>query len=112
MPLNRKRACRHPCPEEADVTNVNTTVAITVAIPMLPSSISDMTIRRRTGWLTTDSASLVVKPAPVKAERTWKRTASRDNPVAIKAMAAMRVIISDKATMTNNDIRGNIVIAY
>ena len=43
----------------------------------------------------------------MKTERAWKRAASRDNPVAIKAMAAMRVIINDNATITNNDIIAN-----
>ena len=36
---------------------------------MFPASMSQATMRRRTGWLTTFSASLVVKPAPVNAER-------------------------------------------
>ena len=39
------------------------------AIPALPSSMSRRMIRRRTGWLTTFSASSVVKPTPVNAER-------------------------------------------
>ncbi len=39
------------------------------------------TMRRRTGWSTTLSASLVVKPAPVNAERAWKRATSRPIPV-------------------------------
>ncbi|MET8453821.1 hypothetical protein [Streptomyces sp. NPDC005209] len=43
--------------------------ATTVAAPALPSSISIVAIRRRTGWLTMLSASVVVKPTPVKAER-------------------------------------------
>jgi hypothetical protein len=37
-------------------------------------------IRRRSGWFTTVSYSDVVKPAPVKAERAWKRATSSGNP--------------------------------
>ncbi len=37
--------------------------------PAPPRSISAMTIRRRTGWPTTASDSLVVKPVPESAER-------------------------------------------
>jgi hypothetical protein len=37
--------------------------------PALRAVISNMMIRRRTGCDTTVSASLVVKPVPVKAER-------------------------------------------
>ena len=40
-----------------------------VTKPALRATIRVMMIRRRTGWSTTFSASLVVKPVPVKAER-------------------------------------------
>jgi hypothetical protein len=53
-------------------------------------------MRRRTGWLTTCSASLVVKPTPVSAERAWNLADSRDKPVRVKATVAMRLISSDK----------------
>jgi hypothetical protein len=35
-----------------------------------------ITTRRRTGWVTTASASLVVNPVPDSADRDWKRAAS------------------------------------
>ena len=41
------------------------TVPATVATPTFPSSIRIIAIRRRTGWFTTLSASLVVYPTPV-----------------------------------------------
>jgi hypothetical protein len=37
-----------------------------------------MRIRRRTGWETRLSDSLVVKPTPVNAERAWKRGLARE----------------------------------
>lgn len=39
-----------------------------VTIPALPSNMSSKSIRRRKGWLTTFSDSLVVKPTPVNAD--------------------------------------------
>ena len=37
------------------------------------------------------SASLVVKPTPVNAERAWNRAASLESPVRVNARAATRV---------------------
>ena len=54
-----------------------------------------MMMRRLTGWRTTLSDSVVVKPAPLKAERAWKRAASRDMPVAVNAIVAARVTTSE-----------------
>ena len=39
-----------------------------------------MTMRRRTGWFTVCSASDVVYPTPVKAERAWKRALAFESP--------------------------------
>src|SRR3954454_12846904 len=69
-----------------------TTEASTVTIPALPRSTSQMTIRRRTGWLTTDSASLVVNPTPKNADRAWNRATSRERPVCTSAEVPTRVI--------------------
>jgi uncharacterized membrane protein len=76
-------------------------VPTTVTIPALPTSIRNITIRRRTGWFTTASDSLVVKPAPDSAERAWKRADSRDRPVSARATVATRVISSERITATN-----------
>src|SRR5436190_7776767 len=62
------------------------------------------TIRRRMGWLVTDSASVVVKPTPVNAERAWKRADSRDMPVRASMIPATRVTSRDKATTANTRI--------
>ena len=43
--------------------------ATIVTNPAFPTVISNSTMRRRTGWLTTFSASRVVNPTPMKAER-------------------------------------------
>jgi hypothetical protein len=69
----------------------------------LPASISISTIRRRTGWFTTDSASRVVNPVPVKADRAWKRAVSRESPVAISATVATRVTINEMRTTTSSE---------
>src|SRR3954451_6151423 len=65
-------------------------------------------IRRRRGWLTTSSASAVVKPTPDSAERAWKRADSRDMPVSVSATVATRVIKSDSITITSTEIRATI----
>src|SRR4051794_37682082 len=62
------------------------------------------TIRRRMGWLVTDSASVVVKPTPLNAERAWKRADSRDMPVRASMIPATRVTSRDKATTANTRI--------
>ena len=71
---------------------------MTATIPALPASISHMMIRRLTGWRTTLSDSVVVNPAPLKAERAWKRAASRDMPVAVSATVAARVTTSERVS--------------
>ena len=52
------------------------------------------------GWAASDSE--VVHPAPVNAERAWKRADSRDSPVCISAIDAMRVISSEMKITTNS----------
>ena len=64
-------------PGPSSPRNESMSVEIAVTIPTFPTSISHITMRRRTGWPTTASASLVVKPTPVNAERAWKRADSR-----------------------------------
>ncbi len=81
----------------------NSSPATRVAIPALPSSMRAITTRRRTGCDTTLSASAVVKPAPVNAERAWNRAASRDMPVDTRAAVAILVMISPMRTMTNRE---------
>jgi hypothetical protein len=44
--------------------NDTSTDATLVTTPALDSSMSVSTMRGRTGWLTTSSASVVVKPTP------------------------------------------------
>jgi hypothetical protein len=70
-------------------------VATVVTRPALPSSMRIITTRRRTGWVTTASASLVVNPVPASADRAWKRAASWDMPVSTSARVATRVITSE-----------------
>ncbi len=72
-------------------------------MPAAPSSISWSTIRRRTGWLTTDSDSLVVKPAPLKADRAWNRAMSRDSPVAVSITVATRVITMETVMTASSE---------
>ena len=62
-------------------------VATVVTRPAPPSRTSSITIRRRTGWLTTASASLVVNPAPENGERAWNRADPRDTRVNVSATA-------------------------
>ncbi len=73
-----------------------------VATPRPPMSMRIMMIRRRTGCSTTASDSLVVKPAPVRAERAWKRAAGRAMPVRVRAIVAMRVMSSDRMATTTS----------
>ena len=72
-------------------------------MPTLPMSMSIMTTRRRSGWPTTCSDSEVVNPAPVRAERAWKRAVVRDMPVATRMSVATRVTTSDSATSTSSE---------
>jgi hypothetical protein len=85
--------------------NVSSSDPTAATTPALPSSISVMTMRRRTGCLTTSSDSLVVKPAPVKAERAWKRAASLDRPVSVSATVATRVTSSESSNTTSSVAR-------
>ncbi|MBP7829611.1 MAG: hypothetical protein KA248_06810 [Kiritimatiellae bacterium] len=77
-------------------------VARTDAIPILPHSIASMMIRRRTGWLTIASDSLVVKPTPEKAERAWNRADSCESPVSTSAVVTTRVINIEQVTTTSS----------
>src|SRR3954471_16431729 len=79
-------------PTPLDRVTERITDARTVTIPALPSTTSHRTMRRRTGWLTTDSASLVVKPTPKNADRAWNRATSRERPVWTSAEVPTRVI--------------------
>lgn len=72
-------------------------------MPTLPMSISIMTTRRRSGWPTICSDSLVVKPAPVRAERAWKRATVRDIPVATRINVATRVTTRESATRMSSE---------
>jgi hypothetical protein len=81
-----------------------------VTRPALPSSIRPPTIRRRTGWVTTSSASDVVNPTPVSAERAWKRADSRDIPVSDSATVATRTTSSDSSTITSTEMRATIAL--
>ena len=62
-----------------------------VGTPRLPTNIAVEISLRRAGWLTTFSASEVVNPAPVKAERAWKAATSGGVPVATSAPVTSRV---------------------
>ena len=73
-----------------------------VANPTLPRSISAMMMRRRAGWATTASDSVVVNPTPVSADRAWKRADGWDIPVAVSAMVAIRVRSSDSMATTRS----------
>jgi len=83
------------------------TVTTSVGVPRLPTNIVVPIIFRRAGWFTTFSASVVVNPAPLKAERAWKDATSGGRPVAISAPAAMRVNAIDSTATTKN-----VAIAY
>lgn len=73
-----------------------------VTIPaLLPTSISQNTIRRRTGWATISSGWLVVSPTPLIAARAWKRASSCDIPVSVGAMLAMRLTSIEAMTTTS-----------
>lgn len=64
-------------------------------MPRLPTNIVTEITRRLTGWLTTFSDSVVVKPDPVNADRGWNPAASGGMPVAMRKPAAIRVNSSD-----------------
>jgi len=55
--------------EEVTVRNEETNPAMTATVPAFPMIIRREIIRRLIGWLSTSSASLVVNPVPVRAER-------------------------------------------
>ncbi len=74
-----------------------------VTTPAAPISISCITMRRRTGWFTTDSDSFVVKPAPLNAERAWNRAMSRDSPVAVSITVATRVMPIEMVRIASNE---------
>jgi len=100
--MNR-RTFRSQFSEPAVVSSETMTVATTVAIPILPSSIRIIMIFRRTGWFMISSDSVVVNPTPEKAERAWKRAASWDKPVNVKAIAAILVTRRDRIATVNRE---------
>ena len=53
-------------------------------IAVVPRKINQLATLRRLGLLTTDSASPVVKPVPVIADKVWKRALRRSIPVSSK----------------------------
>jgi hypothetical protein len=55
--------------------------------PALPSTMSVITMRRRTGCASTCSASRVVNPTPRNAECAWKSATSSLTPVSASACA-------------------------
>ena len=75
----------------------------TETAPAPLTSMSVMTMRRRAGWVTTASASEVVKPVPVNAKRAWKRACSRDMPVMVSAAVATRVMSRPRVTTTMSE---------
>ena len=85
-------------------TAASTIDAMAATMPALPASISHMMMRRRTGCLTTDSDSVVVKPAPLKADRAWNRAASLERPVAVRATVATRVTTRE-STSTMSSVK-------
>ncbi len=90
------------CPSVASVNDNNSDVRL-VTTPAAPSSISCRTMRRRTGWLTTDSDSLVVKPAPLNADRAWNRAMSRESPVAVSITVATRVMMIESVMIARSE---------
>jgi hypothetical protein len=68
-PKMSSRSGRHHCSAWKVVNKESPSAAMTAGRLMLPVSISNMMMRRRTGWLTTVSDSRVVKPTPDSAER-------------------------------------------
>ena len=61
-------------------------------------------IRRRTGWFTTISLSLVVNPTPKNAEYAWKFAVSHDRPVIMSADAPTRTMMSEIAAIMNTEM--------
>lgn len=92
--------------------NDSISVAMTVTSPALPTSISNMTTRRRTGWPTTASAPPVVNPVPDSAERAWKRAASCESPVSTSATVATRAMSSETMTTTRTVASATILLEY
>ena len=85
-------SCSNKAPSgPLEPTNETITVAITETSPKFPTIISWLTMRLRTGWLTMASDSEVVKPAPVNAERAWKRATCSGKPVRRRATAPVRL---------------------
>ncbi|WP_158579989.1 hypothetical protein [Geodermatophilus marinus] len=87
-------------------------VPSTDTAPAPLTSMSTMTIRRRAGWSTTDSASDVVKPVPVKADRAWNRACWRVIPVMVRATVATRVTTSPSMTTTTSEMTAAMPGAY
>lgn len=62
-----------------------------------------MMILRRTGWRTRSSASVVVNPHPVKADRAWNRAISIDSPASTNAVGTMRIITGASTSTTRSE---------
>ena len=86
---------------ESVVTKDNINEEAAVMKPAFPSSISSMMMRRRTGCCTTRSDSVVVNPAPVKADRAWNRASCRESPVSVRATVAIRTTNKERMTTTS-----------
>jgi hypothetical protein len=60
-------------------------------------------MRRRAGWVTMSSDSVVVKPTPQKAERACNCAASWESPVARSATVAILVINKASVRTTSSE---------
>ena len=90
-------------PWDAPFTLTKDSIRVDAAVtkPTPRNCINRLMMRRRTGWRSTASASSVVKPVPVHAERAWNLAASRDMPDRVSATEAMRTTISEiKSTIS------------
>ncbi len=74
-----------------------------VMMPALPKVMSQRMMRRRTGWLIAASASAVVNPTPISAERAWNAADSLDMPVPTSAIVATRAAVTNSRATIRSD---------